>query len=118
MEDGDTRRGKLTAGTEEWFFWFLCSRWGTTASELGAMPESEFRRHYEFWCQYRWGLESDLIASLVRVTIRGVNLPEWSVKNAALAGSGVAAPVIPKAEDLWENLVSAFRSIGNEQLSS
>jgi hypothetical protein len=41
---------------------FLSTRWGKPISEIESMPVNEFRRHFVFWENHKWGMTDDHLA--------------------------------------------------------
>ena len=77
------------------------------------MPETEFRKHYEFWSQFKWGLESDLLAQSNMITLRSSQtLPAVSMKDIAMYSSGTAPVEVPDPDVMWDSIVSQFGSLG------
>lgn len=98
-------------GSLPWFFWFLCSRWGKTATEIANLSSREFLAHYEFWKQFKWGLTDDQLAMLNRLTLRSTSInTNWQFKEFALSDCGFVAPRVESPEDLWSSIDATFAS--------
>lgn len=99
----------MLPGSVQWFFWFLCSRWGKTATEIGAIPGDEFLSHYEFWKQFKWGISDDQLSLLNRLTMRSPAFgSNWQFKEMALSGCGFIPPKVESADDLWSSIDHTF----------
>ncbi len=48
---------------------FLSTRWGVPSYVIESLPSSEFTRQKQFWDNFKWGVEDDLMSMLLSQVI-------------------------------------------------